>query len=861
MPPDNSKQLKIELNKKLDEAKKRHFAKEDGISISSFICNSVDNIITDLYNNEESPFDGAIIATGGHGRGHLNPYSDIDLLFLSDHKVAPPEYFIGHLWDLGLKVGHSFRTIEESIDLGSVDLATRTSMMETRLLIGDTKLYQKFLRKYFLNLVKPDSKNYIEQKIIERDYRHDKYGKFLKLTEPDLKESPGGLRDYHHAFWLLASKLARACSSDILAELNLFSNDQLYEIENGYSYLLRIRNSIHFISLKNDNLLLHSKQPEVALIEEYAGSVNESCATLMTNYYKAAETLYRFNEKIIEFVTSFRPKTYLETAAIGEVELFTDNKYLFANNFPPTTTKLAASIIYTIVLWLEQKKLKPSSSLFEGTKQLIANMADKDFQGENGSILILFILELDHSERGLRLLRDSGALAKLVPLFGLIENLSQFDMYHRYSVDEHTINAIGKLEAIQDGESGNQLLEKLYTQTADILIIKLALLGHDLGKQPIDRHGSSLDTIAAPLLKHLKLDEYLDDLQFLISNHLLMSEFAQRRDFNEPSTFKKFVDRVKNIGNLRKLYLLTYADIAAVGPGIWNEWKNHALTELYIKSERYFTDQYQIDDKEKEGLVRLKTNQLADKISNLLPAKGRKDKVQNYITTLTNQYIYKTSLKEMKTDFELISKLETQAVAIKLDQETKGEITKILVAGKEKIGFFSSIAGFFAYKKISIVEGVAQTFAGSFALNKLLLANMSSSILNDPTHRKRFEKELSNIINDSSDLENLIANRKKYLQAEDDISKLLFKPAVMITNHISDHATIIEIWAKDKVGLLYNLAKTIASLDLSIRSAKISTEGIKAINVFYITTKNSKKVEDKDQIKMIKKTIETTILV
>ncbi|MBI4666072.1 MAG: [protein-PII] uridylyltransferase [Nitrospinae bacterium] len=813
-----------------------------GIEVCRALCDVVDHVITGLFRAVSGKFEGAVVALGGYGRGLLNPYSDVDLLFLlrDNHKKSmPPPEMLARLWDLGMKVGHSARSVSDTVTMGLGDITARTAMIECRFLAGNAELYDEFRKQYARKVIhyKPD--NFIRAKMAEMEKRHLAFGSAVRLTEPDLKESRGGLRDFHTALWVIKSKLDVPSLQEMAAR-GLMALDEVEPVENAHSTLLRIRNGVHFRAGKAADRLVHAIQPDVARAEGFTqGSDNEAAAMLMRKYYNSALTVDRFATEMIQMATDYkRRRFWAPRIKIDADGLFASEGKLYANGFPPAQYGPEPDILLKIGARLAEEGLEPSPHLFRGLKKIASGGPDSWFAGENGGVLLMGILKLRHSFRAVSLFHDAGILQRLIPEFSDITGLSQFDMFHRYSTDEHTLTALRKLEDIPHSAPVCPQMKDIYRAKKDPEIIKLALLLHDLGKRAEDRHAVEEDTRSRPILERLGLQAEVEAVGFLVQNHLLMSTTAQRRDFSVPGTLRHFVETVKDRVNLRKLYLLTYADIAAVGPDVWNDWKDRLLCELYESALQYFI--------EGETMFLSSAEQLKALTIQSALAMGSKTfepDAAAFLARAPERYIRQTEPETVALDIRQVERLRSARVALRFAPNPGDQTGKVTLAAQERIGFFSVISGAFAAKNISIVEAQIHTLAGHTALDTLTVSG-NLSLIAEPNSLARFEVELADLLEGKKDLTEMVARRTKYLKQEPVAGPALQEPQIIVLNHLSETNSVVEIWAPDRIGLLYDITRTFARLNYDITSAKISTEGPTAINVFYVTSAEGGKIEE-----------------
>jgi [protein-PII] uridylyltransferase len=826
------------------EVRKRHEAGLSGIETCRELCSIADDVVVGLFNAANGGFGGALVALGGYGRGLMNPYSDIDLLFLlkDNHKKQESSHSIlASLWDLGLKIGHSAGTVSDTVTMGLADLTNRTAMIEGRFLAGDHDLYEEFRKKYARQVIHFKPNDFIRAKIDEMEKRRAVYGSVVRLTEPNVKESRGGLRDFHVAMWVIQAKL-EALAIEEMAARGLMDPADVEPVTKAHSTLLRIRNSMHWRAAKQSDTLIQSIQPDIARGDGFTDpSDNAAAAGLMRSYYAAGKVIDRFTSEMIQVAVNYkRKRAWWGAPKLDSAGLYASEGRLYANAFPPVEYGPEPGILLSIMKRIAEENLITAPHLLRGLSKSAQTAPETWFTGESGGQFLMSTLKLRHSARAFCVLRETGILQRIIPEFADITDLAQFDMFHRYSTDEHTLNTIGKMENLPDApQVCQQLREICRTRTAPE-VIKLALLLHDLGKRAEDHHAVEEDTRTRVILERLGLSHLGDQVAFLVENHLLMSQTAQRRDLSVPATLRQFCEIVKDKVSLRRLYLLTYADIAGVGPDVWNDWKDRLLLELYERAHEYLEKggpSSGTNEERIETLVTLTVKAMGGKI--------HEQSVRAFLSRAPENYIRNAEPETSALDIKLVERLDKSRVALRFSINP-GDLTgSITIAAPERIGFFATVSGAFAVKNISIVEAQIHTLEGHMALDTLTVSG-NLNLFSDPPSLSRFESELADLLEEKKDIKELVARRTRYLKQERGTATAMPEPQVIILDHLSETNSVVEIWAPDRIGLLYDITRTLARLKLDITSAKISTEGPTAINVFYVTTETGGKIESEE---------------
>ncbi|MBF0171070.1 MAG: hypothetical protein HQK87_08285, partial [Nitrospinae bacterium] len=755
--PHKTSGLKERLANTWAKARAAHDAGGTGCDVCALLCAGVDATLIDLFHADGDP-QGALVAMGGYGRGLLNPSSDVDILFLLKEGQSPPHRLLAHLWDLGMKVGHSARTVADTLVMGLSDLTARTAMIESRFLAGDRDLFEEFRRKYAKKVIGYRPDQFLEAKVAEMHRRHEQYGRYVKLTEPNIKESPGGLRDYHTALWVMAAKTGARTLEEVTANGFLLP-EEAAPVAAAHCRLMRLRNALHFRMTKANDVLSHAFQADLARAEGYAAaSDNEASAAMMADYYEAAEAVERFTQQMIDFAHQYKRRRWFRPVHIDNDGLMSDGRKLYAHAFPPQTYDSRPTLLFRIARRLCEEGLDGAPNLFRGLGRVSREAPDGWFTGPEGGRLLMAVLRLRHASRALRLFHATGILTRLIPEFAPITRLSQFDMFHRYTVDEHILHTIRKLEDIPEGASVDDRMRRLYRATPDVAVIKLALLLHDLGKRALDHHATEGDVHSRTILERLALTEFYDPVHFLVERHLLMSNTAQRLDFTEPATLINFCKQVGSVSNLRRLYLLTYADIAGVGPGIWNQWKNKLLLDLYERSERYSHEGEAIfagGEAERHALA--KATVAADRSL-------KEEEVVRFLADGPARYAYNAEPATVAADMALVARLSPAVpAALRYRANPDGESGELTLSAHGRIGFFATVAGALVAKNVNVVQAQIHTFAGDLAVDTFTVTGASLSLFSDPPSLARFEGELGELLTGKKKVEDLVARRTRYL--------------------------------------------------------------------------------------------------
>ncbi|MCQ2914915.1 MAG: [protein-PII] uridylyltransferase [Alphaproteobacteria bacterium] len=719
-----------------------------------------------------------LVAVGGYGRKELAPCSDIDLLILvrnSQVNTDAISELVSLLWDMGLKVGQSVRTPEECINDAKSDITIATNMLEARFICGDEALFYEFDSKYTDLISDENVKNeFFNAKILERNSRHERMGQSKYLLEPNIKESRGGLRDLHLLFWLSKYLFSITDIHDLVAN-GLISEKVCETFLKAHKFLTTVRCHLHLFKKKPGDVLTLDMQQKIAEKMGYTDRLNQNAVErFMKHYYliskDVGELSWIFTVAISEYLTTAQSIEPIENEpyfclindkiALKESADLNLNPVLIIKTF--YLKALFGKPIYPDTL----TKIKQNAKL---VRKLRSNKEARDY--------FFKIIMMEHCESTVRNMLESSVIAMYIPEFIKIIAQVQFDMYHIYTTDEHSLKTLGYLCSEYKGEN---------------FVLPLTALLHDIGKG-MGHHEIVGAEIAKKITTRLGiLEAEADDVCWLIRNHLKMSETAFRRDIEDKKTIADFANIVQSPERLKKLYLLTRADIKAVGPNVWNGFKERLLLDLFNRTLNYLNG----NDQEINTLSKAQ-QELKDKI------------------------ISKIAQKETLTDF-LIEQKEAEG------------ITEINVVIPDSEGLFAHITGVMSLNEVSIISAKIRTIE-NIAFDTFLVTDKNHNLINS-------EKKLNRICDQ-------IKNRIELPKITNTDSTQSNSIQIFIDQTVSDASTMIEINAVDQIGFLHKVTSAMSKLKLSIASAHIYTYGTKIVDVFYVKDKKNNKIQDEELIK------------
>ncbi len=813
----------------------------------------------------------AVTAVGGYGRGTLAPGSDIDLLFLLPYKQTPwgeqvVEYMLYMLWDLGLKVGHATRNIEECIRLSHSDITIRTSILEARHLWGEEPLYRELLERYDRDVVRNTGAEYVQAKLAERDERHRKAGESRYLVEPNIKDGKGGLRDLHTLFWI-GKYFYRVRSGEELVEKGVFTHEEYNQFRKAEDFLWAVRCHMHFLTGKAEERLHFDIQREVADRLGYTSHPGLSAVERFMKHYfliaKEVGDLTRIfcaavEEEQASHVSGFnrllQSFSRKRRKLAGTADFIVDNHRI---NIADQKVFERDPVNLLRLFWFADRhglEYHPDAiKLVTRSLRLVDRTLRRD---EEANRLFLDILTSDRNpELNLRRMNEAGLLGRLIPEFGKVVAMMQFNMYHHYTVDEHLLRCIGVLAEIEHGDSdrlhplAHQLMPGLKKQRE---VLYLAVLLHDIAKGRPEDHSEAGARIARRICPILGLSPSdTETVAWLVEQHLLMSMMAQTRDLNDRKTIDDFAAAVQSVERLKLLLVLTVCDIRGVGPGVWNGWKGQLLRTLYYETELLLTggfSEVSRAQRAEEARERLRIA-LAD-----WPERDRK----RYAKLHYDNYLLAVDIKDQVRHAEFIRKADgaKRALATMVMPHEFEAVTEITVLAPDHTRLLSIIAGACAAAGGNIVDAHIFTTADGRALDTILISREFDRDEDERRRAERVGKLIEDVLSGKSWLPEMIEKRAKPKRGT---KAFRIEPRAEIRNTLSNRFSVIEVTGLDRPGLLSDVTGALSDLSLDIASAHITTFGEKVIDTFYVTDLTGQKIENAARLTAIRSRLIATL--
>jgi len=782
-----------------------------------------------------------VVAVGGYGRGEMVPYSDIDLLFLTPYKQTAwgesvIESMLYTLWDLRLKVGHSTRTVDDCIRLGREDYTIRTALLENRYICGDKELAEMLDTQLWENLFTNTASEFIEAKLDERENRHNRHGGARYVVEPNVKEGKGGLRDLQTLFWI-AKYINHVDSPKDFVKAGMLTTDECNVFVDAENFLWTVRTHLHLLNKRASEKLSFNMQVELAKVLGFSDSSGmRGVERFMQQYFRHAKDV---GELTRIFLTDLEARHVKAKPSIGR---WLRSAFSWGRDGTPRGYTLRDGRLDVVdpeafladpinFMRLYEEGLRSEILIHPDAMRLIArnlDLIDDDFRNnpEANRIFLDLLLSHNNPERALRRMNELGVLGAFIPDFGRIVAMMQFNMYHSYTVDEHTIQVISNLFKIEQQGLVEDLpiASEILKAGINRKVLYVALLLHDIGKGRKEAHEVIGAQIAHDLCPRLGLSpEECDLVEWLVLNHLLMSDVAQKRDIADQRTVQDFAKQVKSVTRLKLLLVLTVCDIRGVGPDIWNNWKAMLLRQLYSATHTVLTGGAQSQSQtQREDHAR-------SELSLALKGWAKSDLTKELDRHYTPYWLGLDT--PTQTAFaRLIRKLGDEGFISDIKPDIERDATRACFVMHDHPGLFARLAGALALAGANVVD--ARTYTSSDGLaTAVFWIQDSEGAPYEKSRLTRLRKMISQILGGEVIAGDALKTRDKIKPRERDFK---VPTTISFDNEGSEIYTIIEVDTRDRLGLIYDIARTLSANNISIVSAIIATYGEQAVDTFYV---------------------------
>lgn len=839
----------------------------DGLAALKSRSDLVDSVVVQLYReliseDAKGPKDFCIVALGGYGRRELFPHSDIDLLFLSasgrkEHKLREAVATLARtLWDTRMRVSHSTRALSECSELHRDNLEFNISLLDCRFLAGDRWLFELLRTDAVPRFAARDRDDLVRNLADLIDQRHAKYGHTLFHLEPNIKEAPGGLRDFHGARWLsLISEFDGRQRPQFPSES--WPADMRTSTEDAWQFFAALRCFLHYRYDRDDNQLSYEYQEEAArrgIGHQYGESM--PAAGWMRTYFRHARAITQLTAGLLDELVPARSTIY-GMFQQWRTRLSSPDFSVIRERLFPRHASITADgeLLLKLFEVMARHGLALSRDAERWTREIVA-------RGEPGSLdarwpALSAILKLPHVVEALRAMHRLGVLTALLPEFAAIDCLVVRDFFHRYTVDEHSLMTIQNLSELRKpapaGTSGAGMpawrsrFAEIFGEIERPDLLMFSLLLHDVGKgMPAADHIIGSLEAAETACERLKLDsEERELVRYLISAHLEMSATVQRRDIFDPETVRAFAEKVGSVERLKLLTLFTYADIKAVSTDALTPWKAEMLWRLYAATANYLVrslDQERVHD--------AKASQpKADRALKLLGSSARGEDLANFLEGFPIRYLETHSAEEIATHFAMAQRLPEQPVQILLRRQEK--LFELTVVTHDRAHLFASITGTLAEWSMNIVKADAFANGAGTVLDAFRFTDLHRTLEMNPEEIGRFKNAVADAVAGKALPEARLNGESG--AAEPARPKTSISTRVIFDDESSSHSTLMELITVDRPGLLFRVSSVLAQWGCNIEVALIDTEGQKVIDVFYLTHRGAKL--DTERQNLVRKSI------
>lgn len=852
-----------------DQALERYRSGAPGLQVASLISEMTDRLLIEIFEETLQQFDEptrqrirertAIVAIGGSGRGELAPYSDADILFLRSGN-APGSFddcvsqAVRDCWDAGIKLGHSVRSLADTLAMARQEPQFATALVEARLVWGDERLYELLKKRFYRKLVRRRKRTFFNECVAARQAERAQYGATVQQLEPDIKRSAGGLRDIHLIRWTGFASHGTS-EIDLLRLAGALTREDEQTLTAAQEFLMRIRVEMHFAAGRAQEVLSREEQLRLAEVYGYTDTAGQrGVEQFMQTYFRhttavadicnrfvARNRLRSLGEQVIRFLFTHRSNFIFRVrpdeidvipryreAVCGDLEQLL-NLYYLAGLY---SLNLAPSLVEAIKLSVPTLKPVLTPTAAETFRSILKSV------GCVGTLL-----------RGMY---ATGVLDLVIPEITSARCLLQFNQYHSFTVDEHSFRAV---EAAESFEHEQGALAATYRQTSQKDILHLALLLHDLGKGREEDHSLVGMRIAESVADRMGLTHTQRELLvFLVHKHLIMAHLAFRRDLSDPDVLLRFSRDVGSPEHLQMLYLLSAADITAVGPGAWTDWKAELLTELYDRTLLIVSGQHQPYG-ETERLKRVR-DQVLECLRADVPIAGdifTPALVEEELKSFPVHYLTGTPPDRIVDDLRAIRKLDQTPVVVRSQFVPDTNTVEYRVITRDQVGSgcFSKITGALTAKRLEILSSQICTRTDGVIADAFHVRDDDHAGSVPEFRIREIQTAIEDVLSSRLTVETLFKRHRRFVPAGERRRLLMEPTRVVLDNGSSERFTIVDIFTHDRPGLLYEIASTLLELDLSVSLAKIDTHVDQVLDVFYVTDRNGGKLRDEKRLQHV----------
>lgn len=861
--------------------RKLHDKQTSGMKVVKARSHVIDQLLRHMFEYDmkafeeeygKLPFPTGLLALGGYGRAEMCPYSDVDIMFLYPEKIRAKilpkfqevftERILYMLWDLGFKVGHSTRTIKQSMEEAKADVQSKNAMLESRLVAGSTNLFQIFEQAY-RNFCNKNAQQYILDRLADQRARRAKFGDTVLIQEPDIKNAVGGLRDYHNLLWMGQIKLGTSSLTEMV-EKGYLSKDERKRLRKAYDFLIRTRNEVHFQSGRPTDILTFEMQYVTAKNFNYPQEDSlKRVEAFMRDYYRHAQNILKLSilleqrlalletdrtkisfREVLNSRRSERPRL-IDGFILRGKELTMENRKIFKEDPLRLIRVFRHRQQLGVKLDFDLTNLITKSLHLIDDEVIHSPEANKTFRS--------ILSDAGNVYSSLKSMHDLGVLGKMMPEFEKLTCLVQHEYYHRYTIDFHILNTIKHLDnVVTDTSKELRHYREEFHRLDDPAILYIILLLHDIGKgEGIKGHDKVGVEISKPILKRLDVDpRFHKEILFIIGNHLEMARFWQHHDIDDPQNIQSFAAKVENQTQLNLLYIHTYCDACGTSSSLWNSYKDMLHRRLFTATSNHLASENSL-----EKVLEKQKSMIYEKLLSLNIEDVSQEEIHAHCNLLPERYFVHNRVEELIIHIKLVNQLlrnisEAESLAALApvldwtDDFNKGH-TAVTVVTWDRAGLFYRLAGSFSLAGLNIVSAKAINRMDHITIDTFYVCDAKGGIVQSKSVREKFEECLNMAVVENKDLTKAILNQSKSqkpsnLFTTDKHSHTPFPETVDVYHEVELQKTVVEVEAYDQIGLLYFLGKVIYEKGYDITFARIATERNIAVDTFYIESSRDK---------------------
>jgi [protein-PII] uridylyltransferase len=831
-----------------DEIRKLHDAGASGSDVTHLLCDMIDelnnklfhSILFDLGGGDSMMENIALVAVGGYGRSELNPYSDIDIMFLHDGTLPTAtveniaQKLLYFLWDMRLDVGYSVRKVIDCIEMAAADGTVKTALMDARYLSGSRSLFVTLHKTIFTQILTKSSDSFIKEKVSDMKIRRCKYGSTVYLLEPNLKEGEGGLRDLQTAMWVARVKFKFSDLRELIIK-GILDEEELEAYYTALDYLWRIRNELHYFNgRKNDQLTFEAQVHLAGFMGYQDGDRVLAVEDFMRDYYRQGNKVEHFTSSLVSRCI-WRDEGALKILGYFVRRPVGDGCFVLKGELtlPDETIIEKNPAVLMRFFELAQKHGVTLNVRLKGAiRKNLALVNDKFRRNREVNQSFITILRAPKNiAETLRLMHHLEFLNRYIPELEHIYCKVQHDLYHIYTVDIHTLFVVEQAEKMLNGELKERLplACAVAAQVGKPELLILSSLFHDIGKGEGGGHAEKGAAMIPTIARRMGLSrEDSERLEFLVRHHLLFAHISQRRDLNDEKMIAQFAHQMENSENIKMLYLLTVADVRAVGSDVWTNWKAALFQELYEKAFAIL-DRGGFQQEARSDRVK----SVIKKVSEMLENDVVVDDVRDELKAMPVRLLLSNPPPLIAEHVRLLIAQEQEGILLRVTHQPESGYSELTVCAHDMPGLFSRITGVMAANGVNILGAQINTSKNGKVLDILQVNSPQGLLITDEIRWQKIEKDMRQVIAGEVRVSDLVAKRQRPTLMTARPSPR-FATRLDIDNEVSEEYTVIDIYAHDKVGLLYLITSTLTEMGLYIGVSKISTKVDQAADVFYV---------------------------